>query len=133
MEFLRPGFPGGVPEDFKRSGDIAGQHPVIDNHGDIKGVDGAGHREGEGSAGGGDDGSDLHGLPSPAHRLVFVLHISPRPCRPAEYRSWNVQLAPAGVTAGKTFTGSTTLLKEFVMWYWATQLGKAAGRGRSGG
>src|SRR3546814_16461183 len=86
MEFLRPGFPGGVPEDFKRSGDIAGQHPVIDNHGDIKGVDGAGHREGEGSAGGGDDGSDLHGLPSPAHRLVFVLHISPRPCRPAEDR-----------------------------------------------
>ena len=28
----------------------------------IMGVDGAGHREGEGGAGGGDNGSDLHGL-----------------------------------------------------------------------
>src|SRR4029453_12635100 len=40
----------------------------------IMGVDGAGHREGEGGAGGGDDGSDLHGLSPSAYRLVFVLH-----------------------------------------------------------
>src|SRR5258707_14940675 len=39
----------------------------------IMGVDGSGHREGEGGAGGGDDGSDLHGLSPSAYRLVFVL------------------------------------------------------------
>src|SRR6516165_11304489 len=37
-------------------------------------MDGVGHREGEGGAGGGDDGSNLHGLSPPAYRLVFVLH-----------------------------------------------------------
>jgi hypothetical protein len=40
----------------------------------IMGRDGAGHRDGEGRAGGGDDGSDLHGLSPSAYRLVFVLH-----------------------------------------------------------
>src|SRR5262245_46729303 len=35
----------------------------------IMGVDGAGDREGEGSAGGGDDGSDLHGLSPSALRF----------------------------------------------------------------
>ena len=38
IDFVQPGFPGGFSEDFKRSGDIAGQHPVIDDHGDINGV-----------------------------------------------------------------------------------------------
>jgi hypothetical protein len=31
-----------------------------------------------------------------------------------------VQIEPAGVTAGKSFSGSNTLLKKFVREYWAT-------------
>ena len=27
IDFMQLGFPGGVPEDFKGSSDIAGQHP----------------------------------------------------------------------------------------------------------
>jgi hypothetical protein len=37
----------------------------------IMGVNGAGHREGEGGAGGGDNGSDLHVLSPFALRLVL--------------------------------------------------------------
>src|SRR5205814_3349567 len=51
----------------------------------IMGVDGVGHREGEGGAGGGDDGSDLHGLSPSAYRLVSFFIVSSRPCRPADY------------------------------------------------
>src|SRR6266550_140734 len=51
----------------------------------IMGVNGAGHREGEGGAGGSDDGSDLHGLSPSVYRLVFVLHCFLPPCRPADY------------------------------------------------
>ena len=38
IDFMQPGFPGGVPEDFKRSSDIAGQHPVIDDDGDLEAI-----------------------------------------------------------------------------------------------
>jgi hypothetical protein len=31
-----------------------------------------------------------------------------------------VQIEPAGVTAGKSFSGSNTLLNKFVREYWAT-------------
>src|SRR5262245_10095444 len=51
----------------------------------IMGVDRAGHREGENGAGGGDDGSDLHGLSASAYKLVFVLRCFPGLAWPADY------------------------------------------------
>src|SRR6201987_2345727 len=54
----------------------------------IMGVDGAGHREGEGGAGGGGDGWDLHGLSPSVYRLGFVLHCSSPSCSPAHYGHW---------------------------------------------
>src|SRR3989440_1904609 len=51
----------------------------------IMGVDGTGHREGEGGAGGGDDGSDLHGLSLLPIGWSSFFIVSSRPCRPADY------------------------------------------------
>src|SRR3954463_2361795 len=46
----------------------------------ILGVDGAGHRRGEGGEGGGDDGSDVHEVLPPAIGLPSFFIVSSRPC-----------------------------------------------------
>src|SRR5882757_367643 len=51
----------------------------------IMGADGAGHREGKGGAGGGDNGADLHGLSPSAFSWSSFFIVSSRPFRPADY------------------------------------------------